>query len=474
MRSEQGIKGPHHRLALALAIAALLIGAPMTGAQDQALVVDGLTPAVFLLYTGDVIGYLDVCGCKKNPAGGLPRRVWVLNEIKTKFPSAPLALVDSGNFSDNPTPRGDIKTRALLDAMQRMGYGAVNVGERDIKLGYEDFKRRAGDSELTFVSANIVRQDTQEPIFPTYAVIDAISADGSIQRKVGVTGVARFNPLFLKPGPDGSNMVIAHPVDRVRAEVETLRSQGVDVVVLLAALHKDDALKIVAEVSGIDFVIGAYGGVFTQQAEKVNDSYIVYSGNQGKRFGETRVFFSPDGGIKGQATVLHFLTRQYPFDQPMLDFVNEVIGEEDAAGRQSSVESPRPEDGYAGSSACKSCHSGAFAQWEQTAHARAHDTLAKDGKQGDANCQSCHVTGAGHSGGFENASATPDLASVGCESCHGPGKGHVRQPSTSYGATTLTTCVGCHDVTNSPKFDYYAYLPQVTHTGRATAHRASD
>ena len=46
-----------------------------------------------------------------------------------------MLLVDSGNFSDNPTPQGDAKTRALVEAMGKIGYAAANVGERDVKLG---------------------------------------------------------------------------------------------------------------------------------------------------------------------------------------------------------------------------------------------------------------------------------------------------------------------------------------------------
>ncbi len=40
-------------------------------------------------------------------------------------------LLDSGNFSDNPTAEGDFKTATLLDAMELLGYQIVNVGELD-------------------------------------------------------------------------------------------------------------------------------------------------------------------------------------------------------------------------------------------------------------------------------------------------------------------------------------------------------
>jgi hypothetical protein len=36
--------------------------APAPSAEDVALVADGVKPEMFLVYTGDVIGYVDPCG----------------------------------------------------------------------------------------------------------------------------------------------------------------------------------------------------------------------------------------------------------------------------------------------------------------------------------------------------------------------------------------------------------------------------
>ncbi len=47
----------------ALVVGALLIGlAAVPAALAQGLVEDGPAPSMFLIYTGDVIGYIDPCG----------------------------------------------------------------------------------------------------------------------------------------------------------------------------------------------------------------------------------------------------------------------------------------------------------------------------------------------------------------------------------------------------------------------------
>src|SRR5258705_11521397 len=103
---------------------------------DGALIAAGPAPELDILYTGDVIGYLEDCGCHLNPAGGLSRRAWLLNQLAANYPSTPLVLFDSGNFSDVPTDKGDLRTATLLLSMKRLGYKAVNIGERDLTLGY--------------------------------------------------------------------------------------------------------------------------------------------------------------------------------------------------------------------------------------------------------------------------------------------------------------------------------------------------
>ncbi len=233
-------------------------------------------------------------------------------------------LLDSGNFSDAHSPAGTVKTRALLQGMGDLGYAVVNVGERDIRFGYDLFAENIAGSELPFISANIVEKHSGKPILPSHVVIEANSANGASTVRVGVIGAMRFNPIFLQPGPNGHEMVITHPKEQVEKALKALRKDDVDFVVLLAAMHRDDARRIVNDLPSIDFVVGSYGGVFSTEHEAQADSWILYSGNQGKRIGVTRIFFDESGELADQNTTLHLMTSIYPADPVMLDFVNSV------------------------------------------------------------------------------------------------------------------------------------------------------
>ena len=255
-----------------------------------------------------------------NPSGGLARRAWLIDQAKKNLHDAAFLLADTGNFSDNPTPAGDMKTRALLEGMTRLGYQVANVGERDLTAGYDALMERISGLPLKLVSSNLVRQDSKEPVFTPFTVIKVSGGKGRKDIKVGVLGVVRFNPVYQKAGPTGTNIVIVPPTEALQKLVPEVRKQA-DVVVVLAALHKDDARAIAMAVPGIDFVLGAFANMISgTEDEVVGATHLLYVGNQGKYVGESRVSIN-DGKVASVSNYMHMLTARYPDDQATLNWL---------------------------------------------------------------------------------------------------------------------------------------------------------
>jgi hypothetical protein len=141
---------------------------------------------------------------------------------------------------------------------------------------------------------------------------------------------------------------------------------------------------------------------------------------------------------------------------------------------------------FIGSQKCESCHEKACDIWKKSGHGHAYDTLAKldPPRNFDPECISCHVVGwhptkfFPYESGYESKEKTPKLVNAGCENCHGPGEKHAAAESIGSEdlrkklrkAMTATKadakkqqCVSCHDLDNSPAFDFDAYWPLVEH-----------
>ena len=163
-----------------------------------------------------------------------------------------------------------------------------------------------------------------------------------------------------------------------------------------------------------------------------------------------------------------------------------------------------PDGEFAGSDACKDCHTAAWEVFEKSPHFHATDTLVKldPPRHFDPECLSCHVTGWNpqeyfpYKTGFLGLTETPLMTQNGCENCHGPAADHVKVESGEVEATDKETedlraalrmnlvanegnkdgqvfdtavvvknCMRCHDQDNSPDFDFQKYWPHVKHVG---------
>ncbi len=414
-------------------------------------------PRAVVLATGGVQGYLDQCGCARNPMGGVDRRMGQIGVVRKRWPGVPILALDAGNFADTPSPGGEIKTLGLVRAMNRMGYVAAGLGEREVLAGSGILQHVFEEARFPFISTNLVRERDRGPFIAPHT----IHATGNLS--LGIFAVLRHNPALRMALPDGDAVVTIDPVTALLKYLPKMR-EGRDLIVVLAALPVEEARVLARRVPGIDLILGAHGGRFTPEPVLEGRTRILYLGDEGKYLGQVELYRG--GGSVSLESLLYSLVESVPVDPQLNALMIETMMRASDAERATREETgPGGKEArreFVGNGACSSCHAGIVQEWVRTGHARAYETLVRKGTF-EPTCITCHVTGHGQAGGFVDLDTTPHLKGVGCESCHGPAGEHVRQPERPYGKVSLATCTSCHTLEMDRTFDYYSDLQLVRH-----------
>lgn len=474
-------------MALGLALA-LLAAAPAAaqsartagqGSVDEAgesgaegpLVPPGPPPDLILIYTGRVRGFVEPCGCPRNPAGGISRRAGYLELLEKEYPKTRVVLLETGEFASEFDEPGRLKTGTYVEALGELGYDAVGLGQRELAGGLDAFAEIFGERALPLVSASFTVRGSDETLVDPY-IVKEYKLDRGRKLRVGFMGLTSHNSIFASRGREGRSVVTRDPVVQARRYLPMVKQEA-DFVILLANLNGTDIGRVVKAVPGaVDLVLAAFSDRLSPWAmEEIGGVPTFYAGDRGRRLGEVRVFLDESGVEKMTAHQIH-LTRRYPeVDRyqrvigTMLTRVNSLMKEKAIKeGAAPAVAAGGLEgEEYVLSSRCLNCHDAAYRVWEHSRHAHAMETLVSANQDYNPECISCHSTGYGKVRGFRSASATPGLANVHCEACHGPGAFHVEDTSAPYGNVPPRVCFSCHTRENSPDFSFFKYWNTIKH-----------
>lgn len=441
---------------------------------------------VQVLYTTLVDGAMAPCGCAAGQYGGMPRRGVAVDRERSRGASL---LLDAGNFLgrrvalrdlgfSDPYPFHIMHNTALVRGMVAMGYDAVNVGDKDFRLGstwLQDMRRTEG---LPLLSANIVYANAatgadgtpvQKPVFSPYRVTTI--GEG---RLFGVTYGGLKVGIF---GLIGDFQALPHPEDKpalhpngvawrpylaaARETVAELRSQGCELIIALTQLQEAVGHDLGRQVAGIDLVVAGAARRVGPAPRTDGPAIVVTTEYEGRSMGE--VVLQRNAGGKFTVGGYRQIRLGAEWDDPdgtstgkhAQDAVLRAFREELQA-KALAPDAPVARFGrtgrFVGSSACQDCH---FEDYQHYLHGETNGTLEPlelvsaqpkpdgivatahgsrsnfaahieaQGQQWNPDCLRCHTTGYGEPGGFKSMTATPSLVGVGCESCHGPRSEHV-------------------------------------------------
>jgi hypothetical protein len=439
-------------------------------------------PKLALFLTGEQLGYIEPCGCSglENQKGGLRRRHTLLKQLRDK--GWPVVALDNGGLIKRSGLQAELKFEKTAEALVKMGYSAVGFGTDDLKLQAGSVMAVLANFDAgknPFVSANVGVITFDDTIARRFLVVEHRAL------RIGVTAVLgdKFQKQITN---DEINLL---PAKQGLAEAcQELEQADCEPMVLLAHATPEESTALARQYPAFDVVVTAGGAD--------EPPHVPTMLNEGRTMlievGHKGMFAVVIGFYDDEETPVRY--QRVPIDKrfadsPDMDKVMESyqdqlqqMGWEGLDLRRTS----HPGGKFAGSSKCAECHQQEFDIWAKTPHAHATKTLTtvKPPRQFDPECISCHATGwnpqrfTPYTSGFDSLKLTADLAGNGCENCHGPAAAHVaaeinggddalraklRLSIAEAKTAIVESCLECHDLDNSPHFDFDEYWPKIEH-----------
>ena len=455
-------------------------------AENGEIFVDWQKPKVALVISGRQDGYLEPCGCAglERMKGGLTRRHSLFKKLRAD--GWPVVGIDCGGLVKGFGRQAELKFHLSVDAMQKMGYDAIALGKTDLRLPAGELLSRVASSEgaaSPFLSANVAVFGFAAGMTANHRVVDA----GGV--RVGITSV--LGTAWQKE-INNADVEMAEPEAKLREILPKLKEQS-DVLVLLAHATMEESKALAQAFPEIDVVVTGGGHPEPPEVMEIlpGGTKFIQVGEKGMHAIVLGIY--DDGKIVYQRVPLD---SRFEDSRDMKEFMRQYQRQLAADGLAGLGirQVPHPQANelgrFVGSKECESCHEASYEVWKKTGHADAWETLGKleVPRTHDPECISCHVVGwhpteyFPYESGFLSEAETPKLIDVGCESCHGPGEKHVQAESGSdeelqkklQKAMVVTKeqaqhdktrwCLNCHDLDNSPDFDFEEYWPRVEHS----------
>lgn len=453
--------------------------------ENGPIFVDWPKPELAIVMTGRQNGYVEPCGCAgmERMTGGLSRRDTLIKDLSEKR-QWPVVAVDIGNQVKDHKRQTELKFQHTAESMFAMGYAGIGLGIDDLQLPAGELAAITSNDNSPFVSANVDLLEEGTELIAKYRIVERNGV------KIGITAIlgnSYRSQLNSKSTPT------TDPSTAIEQVAESLAP--CEVRILLAYADREESEALAKRFPMFNIVVTAAGGSEPPKESVVvpgTKTYLVEVGEKGMCAVVLGIYRDRDHPVRYQRVLLD--SRFAPSEKihRLMSAYQEqlkILGLEGLKVKPVPCPESETKGKYVGSKACATCHEISYDIWRKSKHAHAWKTLveADPPRNHDPECISCHVIGWDPQryypfvGGFVSSEKTPELENVGCESCHGPGGAHVdaeaggdmelqRKLQKAMVVTVEESrsnpqkmCYNCHDLDNSPEFDFDKYWPEVEH-----------
>jgi len=199
-------------------------------------------------------------------SGGMARVATIVDSLKNLNPNTLLFL--AGDFL-NPSLIGTMKFngerirgKQMVEVMNAMNFDLVAFGNHEFDLKYPDLQKRLNESNFNWVLGNAKLYNQQEAsyffkeknhvknLIPKTQIITLKDQDGTEVSLGFFSEIVSSNPKDY--------VCYMNPFEEAKADYESLKQQGADIVLGLTHLIKEDDLKLLEMLPDVPLIMGGH------------------------------------------------------------------------------------------------------------------------------------------------------------------------------------------------------------------------
>lgn len=202
--------------------------------------------------------------------------------------------------------------RAVVEAMNYLGYDAMTLGELEFRLGLPELQARMAEAAFPLLAANIVTEDGSQTFAEPYVVKDM---EG---HRVGILGLVTPEADPIVRATTNGAYHVADPVATAKKYVEELSAQC-DVLIVLSHLGVEQDQALAQQVPGIDIIVGGHSLKVLQPAlqEPSTGTVILQAGFRGEWVGYALFHLDAQGKVTQFENEVILLGPEVPDDPDM-------------------------------------------------------------------------------------------------------------------------------------------------------------
>lgn len=310
------------------------------------------TTLVRLYLLSSVAGALEPCGCTKDQLGGFDHLAAFLSEDKKKYPNT-MVLGAGPLLFDEPLIKGEMTQQATWNAeaialsAKEIGLNAWAPGANDWAVGTEALLSYKDQSGAALLAANLKGVQGAAQM--------ALREVGGL--KIGLVGVSDPKRKGAEY-PNGISAEAALPA--MKAAVESLKSQGANILIGLAAIPRGEALRLADGLSELNVLLvgkpmeTGHANDVAKPPVLAGSTLVVEAANHLQSIAAVDlvirgnpkglIAFKDGGDIAKGEEVLNLATRIRTLEVGLMQWeTNKSIKAEDIAARKADLEKLRAE-----------------------------------------------------------------------------------------------------------------------------------